>query len=57
MALEPAPPITLVGRPYSYATGMDRTVHAYTRQEWGIGGSQPSGNYSVPTATGASSRS
>jgi hypothetical protein len=30
----------LVERPYFYATGMDSTVHTYTREEWGIGGSQ-----------------
>ncbi|MDQ0690061.1 hypothetical protein QF047_001021 [Arthrobacter sp. W4I7] len=42
----------VVDRPYFYATGMERTVHAYTKDEWGIGGSQPTGNYSVHTATG-----
>jgi hypothetical protein len=31
---------------------MDDTVHAYTREEWGIGGSQPFGNYSVHTLPG-----
>lgn len=31
---------------------MDSTVHAYSREEWGIGGSQPYGNYSVHTVTG-----
>jgi hypothetical protein len=39
-------------RPYYYATGMRTTVHAYTKDEWGIGGSQPSGNYSAHTTTG-----
>jgi hypothetical protein len=31
---------------------MERTVHAYTKEDWGIGGAQPSGNYSVHTTTG-----
>ena len=31
---------------------MDSTIHAYTREEWGIGSSQPFGNYSVHTVTG-----
>lgn len=31
---------------------MDSTIHAYTREEWGIGGSQPFGNYSVHTVAG-----
>ena len=34
-------------RPWYFGTGMDSTIHAYTRDEWGIGGSQPYGNYSV----------
>lgn len=41
-----------LSRPWYYATGMDSTIHAYTRDEWGIGGSQPYGNYSVHTVTG-----
>jgi hypothetical protein len=52
MAIDPAVQKLLVDRPYFYATGMERTVHAYTKDEWGIGGSQPTGNYSVHTATG-----
>jgi hypothetical protein len=32
----------LVDRPYFYATGMERICHACTKDEWGIGGSQPS---------------
>jgi hypothetical protein len=52
MAIDPDIQKLLVDRPYFYATGMERTVHAYTQDEWGIGGSQPSGNYSVHTATG-----
>lgn len=52
MAIDPAVQKLLVGRPYFYATGMERTVHAYTKDEWGIGGAQPSGNYSVHTGTG-----
>mgnify|MGYP003128196603 CR=1 FL=1 len=39
-------------RPWYFGTGMDSTIHAYTREEWGIGGSQPDGNYSVHTVTG-----
>lgn len=39
-------------RPWYFGTGMDSTIHAYTREEWGIGGSQPYGNYSVHTVTG-----
>lgn len=50
--IDPAVQKLLVDRPYFYATGMDRTVHAYTKEEWGIGGSQPTGNYSVHTTTG-----
>jgi hypothetical protein len=52
MALDPAVQKLLVERPYFYATGMERTVYAYTKEEWGIGGSQPTGNYSVHTTTG-----
>ncbi|MGX5715344.1 hypothetical protein [Arthrobacter sp. MAHUQ-56] len=52
MAIDPAVQKLLVDRPYFYATGTERTVHAYTKDEWGIGGSQPSGNYSVHTITG-----
>jgi hypothetical protein len=52
MASEPSVESLIAGRPYYYATGMERTVYAYTRDEWGIGGSQPSGNYSVHSATG-----
>lgn len=52
MATEPTVRKTALDRPYFYATGMDRTVHAYTKDEWGIGGAQPSGNYSVHTFTG-----
>lgn len=52
MAIDPAVQKLLVDRPYFYATGMDRTVYAYTKEEWGIGGSQPTGNYSVHTTTG-----
>jgi hypothetical protein len=52
MALDPAVQKLLVERPYLYATGMERTVYAYTKEEWGIGASQPTGNYSVHTATG-----
>ncbi|WP_426987309.1 hypothetical protein [Pseudarthrobacter sp. Y6] len=52
MATEPTVRRTFLDRPYYYATGMERKVHAFTRDEWGIGGSQPSGNYSVHTATG-----
>jgi hypothetical protein len=50
--MDPAIQKLLVERPYFYATGMERVVHAYTKDEWGIGGSQPSGNYSVHTTTG-----
>jgi hypothetical protein len=52
MAMDPAVQKLLVDRPYFFATGMERTVHAYRKEEWGIGGSQPSGNYSVHTSTG-----
>jgi hypothetical protein len=52
MAIDPAVQKLLIDRPYFYATGMERTVHAYTKDEWGIGGSQPSGNYSVHTGIG-----
>ncbi|MBT2594520.1 hypothetical protein [Arthrobacter sp. ISL-72] len=52
MATEPTVRRAVVDRPYYYATSMEKTVHAYTRDEWGIGGSQPSGNYSVHTTTG-----
>lgn len=52
MATEPTVRRTAVDRPYYYPTGMDRTVHAYTKGEWGIGGSQPSGDYSLHTTTG-----
>lgn len=40
-------------RPYWYATGTDSIIRAYTREEWGLGGSYPSGgNYQARTATG-----
>lgn len=52
MAAKPPVESILSHRPYYYATGMERTVHAYTQDEWGIGGAQPSGNYSVHTTTG-----
>jgi hypothetical protein len=39
-------------RPYYYATGIGTTVHAYTKDEWVIGGSQPSGNYAAHTTAG-----
>ena len=39
-------------RPWYFGHGMDGTIHAYTREEWGIGGAQPSGNYSVHSVTG-----
>ena len=52
MAMDPAVQQLLVDRPYFYATAMGPTVYAYTKDEWGIGGSQPSGNYLVHTATG-----
>ena len=52
MASDPSVRSIIVDRPYYYATGMERTVYAYTQDEWGIGGSQPSGNYSVHTTTG-----
>lgn len=41
-----------LSRPWYFGTGMDSAIHAYTREEWGIGGSQPYGNYSVHTVTG-----
>lgn len=41
-----------LNRPFYYGTGMDNTIHAYTRREWGIGGSLPFGNYSVHSVTG-----
>ncbi|HSO92701.1 MAG TPA: hypothetical protein VLR70_16330 [Arthrobacter sp.] len=41
-----------LSRPWYFGTGTDSTIHAYTREEWGIGGSQPNGNYSVHTVTG-----
>lgn len=41
-----------LSRPWYFGTGMDSTVHAYTREEWGIGGSQPFGNYTAHTVTG-----
>ncbi|WP_139204854.1 MULTISPECIES: hypothetical protein [Micrococcaceae] len=50
--MDPAVQKLLVERQYFYATGMERTVHAYTKEEWGIGGAQPTGNYSVHTTTG-----
>ncbi len=52
MAIDPSVQKLLAERPYFYATSMERTVYAYTKEEWGIGGSQPSGNYSVHTGTG-----
>ncbi len=52
MAMDPDVQRLLVERQYFYATGMERTLHAYTKEEWGIGGAQPSGNYSVHTTTG-----
>ena len=40
-------------RPYWYATGKDSAIWAYTREEWGLGGSYPSGgNYQARTVTG-----
>ena len=42
----------MLSRPWYFGTGTDSTIHAYTREEWGIGGSQPYGNYSVHTVTG-----
>lgn len=41
-----------LNRPLYYGTGMDGVIHAYSREEWGLGGSQPSGNYSAHTAPG-----
>jgi hypothetical protein len=52
MEMDPAVQKLLVERQYFYATAMERTVHAYTKEEWGIGGAQPTGNYSVHTTTG-----
>jgi hypothetical protein len=52
MATEPTIRTAVVKRPYYYATSMENTVFAYTAAVWGIGGSQPSGNYSVHTTTG-----
>ena len=52
MSSDPSVRSIIVNRPYYYATGMERTVYAYTQEEWGIGGAQPSGNYSVHSTTG-----
>ena len=52
MASDPSVRSIIVDRPFYYATGMERTVYAYTQEEWGIGGAQPSGNYSVHSTTG-----
>ncbi|MDR7157431.1 hypothetical protein [Arthrobacter sp. BE255] len=52
MASDPSVQSIIVDRPFYYATGMERTVYAYTQEEWGIGGAQPSGNYSVHSTTG-----
>ncbi|VXC65882.1 conserved hypothetical protein [Arthrobacter sp. 9V] len=39
-------------RPYYYAWGGDNRMYAYTRGEWGLGGSLPSGgNYTVRSGT------
>lgn len=43
---------SLLHRRYYYGTGLDDTIHAYSREEWGIGGSQPGGNYSTHTISG-----
>jgi hypothetical protein len=39
-------------RPFYYGHGNDKTIHAYTREEWGIGGALPSGNYSTRSLVG-----
>jgi hypothetical protein len=39
-------------RPFYYGYGNDKTIHAYTREEWGIGGALPSGNYSTRSLVG-----
>lgn len=39
-------------RPFFYGYGNDKTIHAYTREEWGIGGALPSGNYATRSLTG-----
>lgn len=41
-----------LNRPLYYGTGMGDTIHAYTREEWGVGGSLPFGNNSAHTVTG-----
>jgi hypothetical protein len=39
---------SILNRPYFYAWGGDKKIYAYTREEWGMGGSNPSGgNYTV----------
>ena len=41
---------SIINRPYFYATGMTREVHAYTEEEWGLGGALPGGNYTSRSA-------
>lgn len=41
-----------VSRPFYYGYGNDKTIHAYTREEWGIGGALPSGNYATRSLVG-----
>jgi hypothetical protein len=38
-------------RPFYYGYGRDNTIRAYTRDEWGIGGALPSGNYQTRSLT------
>ena len=52
MTVHPPSRRSAVSRPWYFATATDSTIHAYTREEWGIGGSQPNGNYSAHTVTG-----
>jgi hypothetical protein len=39
-------------RPYFFGYGKGNVIHAYTPQEWGIGGSPASGSYSTHTLPG-----
>lgn len=43
---------SVLSRPYYYAWGGDKQMYAYTREEWGMGGSKPTGgNYTIRSWT------
>lgn len=41
-----------LSRPFYYGYGKGNMIHAYTHDEWGIGGALPSGNYQTRSLLG-----